>query len=177
MRRPEPPVDESWKGRGIVLDPSGTAGSSAQPRRADPSAGHITLLAAYTAVVGLGAATVGRRPFTVPTPTDVVLIGLATFKLSRLVTKEPVTQPLRAPFVEGDPGPGDEPAPAGGPLRRAVGELLTCPFCVSVWIASLGTLAYAAAPRASRLAASGLTSMAVADASQYALAGLRRLDR
>ena len=147
---------------------------------ADPSAGHLALLAAYTGGVAAAAAALGRRRrITMPTTGDVVLLGIATYKLSRLVTRERVTKPLRTPFVEAvddeqEPGVGEEPH--GGSLRRAIGELLTCPFCASVWIGTAGTLLLAAAPRAARLGASGLASMAVADAAQYGLAGLKRLE-
>ncbi len=72
-------------------------------------------------------------------PKDLMLFALATQKLSRLITKERVTTALRAPFteVEGKGGAGElEERPRGRGLRRAVGELLTCPFCLGTWIAS-----------------------------------------
>jgi hypothetical protein len=44
-----------------------------------------------------------------PKPSDVVLLGLATCKLSPLITKEKVTQPLPEPFVDRvQPGDGSE---------------------------------------------------------------------
>jgi hypothetical protein len=112
-----------------------------------------------------------------PKPGDAALLGLATFKLSRLLTKEKVTQPIREPFVEGsEPGEGSEVncEPAGSGVRRAVGELLTCPFCVSVWVATALTAAFAIAPRAVRLFSTGLAAVVVADSSQYAYSGLRK---
>jgi hypothetical protein len=70
---------------------------------------------------------------------DVVRCAAATHKLSRLLTKDPVTSPLRAPFAsyEGTSGPAElreEARGEGG--RKTVGELVTCPFCASVWVAT-----------------------------------------
>ena len=136
------------------------------------------LLATYGALVGTAAFALHRRGRTlaVPTPSDTALIGVAVFKLSRLVTKEKVLQPVREPFVEEvEGGAGSElnSRPASQGLRGAVGELLTCPFCISVWIATALVLLSAVAPRAARLVASGASATAVADASQYAFAALR----
>lgn len=39
--------------------------------------------------------------------------------------------------MEGKGGAGElEERPRGRGLRRAIGELLTCPFCLGTWIAS-----------------------------------------
>jgi Protein of unknown function (DUF1360) len=106
----------------------------------------------------------------------VVLLGLGTFKLSRLVTKEKVLQPVREPFVEHtSTGAGSEveSEPSGSGVRRAVGELLTCPFCISVWIATVLIAAFSIAPRAARLAAAGLAAVVVADTTQYAYSAFR----
>jgi hypothetical protein len=120
-----------------------------------------------------------KRPGSLPHPTagDVALLGVATFKLSRLIAKEKVLSPVRQPFVErSEAGAGSElnSHPAGTGVRRALGELLTCPFCLSVWIATVLTASYALAPGATRLILAGLGAVAVADASQYGYAGLRQ---
>ena len=72
------------------------------------------------------------------------LLGLATHKLSRIVTKDFVTAPLRAPFTrrreaEGAAEVHDEPR--GSTLSKTLGYLLTCPYCLGVWISTgLNTL-------------------------------------
>jgi len=66
-------------------------------------------------------------------------------------------------------------APAGAGARRAVGELLTCPFCTSVWIATALTTTFALSPRIARLVAAALTSAVVSDISQYAYSAMRRV--
>ncbi len=69
---------------------------------------------------------------------DLVLMGVATHKLSRLITKDRVTSFARAPFTryEEPAGHGEiEEHARGTGMRRAVGQLLTCPYCISQWVA------------------------------------------
>jgi hypothetical protein len=99
---------------------------------------------------------------------DMVLLAAGTNKLARLATQEKVTAPLRSPFTD-QVGPlgGDEseqPKPTG--LRRAVGELVTCPFCLSVWVATVLVGALSLAPRPTRFVLSALTSMTASDLLQ-----------
>lgn len=136
------------------------------------------LLATYGALLGTAAWALRRRgrPLAVPSPTDTALIGVAVFKLSRLVTKEKVLRPVREPFVESvERGAGSEvnSRPVRRGFRGAVGELLTCPFCISVWMSTGFVVMYAVAPTAARLVASAATADAVADVSQYAYTRLR----
>ena len=59
---------------------------------------------------------------------DLLLLGVATHKVSRLVTKDWVTAPLRAPFThyEGSAGAGEvKEKSRGRGMRRALGELFT----------------------------------------------------
>ena len=97
---------------------------------------------------------------------DVLLFGVATHKLSRLLAKDKVTAALRAPFAEyeDEGGPAEvEERPRGRGPRRAVGELITCPYCLDQWLAAGFTVASIFAPRATRLTASVFASVAVAD--------------
>lgn len=143
------------------------------------SASYGPLLVGYAAMGAAliaGARRFGPSPVPRPSVSDAVIIGFGTFKLSRLVAKDKVLQPVRAPFVERvEEGEGSEvnSVPGGTGLRRAVGELLTCPFCLSIWIATLFVAAFAVRPRALRLVTSGLVAVAVADASQYVYSALR----
>ena len=88
---------------------------------------------------------------------DIALLGVATHKLSMLVAQDAVTSPLRAPFTElqekQSPKSMDE-KPRGTGLRRSIGELLTCKFCVGQWVASFFTYGLVLAPAATRLVAS-----------------------
>ena len=70
---------------------------------------------------------------------DFVLLGIGTHKLSRIVAKDRVTAPLRAPFTEfkSSAGSGEvEEDTRGTGLQQVIGELISCPYCMSVWVAS-----------------------------------------
>jgi hypothetical protein len=102
---------------------------------------------------------------------DLALTSLATFKASRIITRDRVTSTIRAPFsrFQGDAGHGEvNEAARGRGMRRAIGELLVCPYCLDMWVASgfLGGLV--TAPRETRLLASVLATVSAADALQLA---------
>lgn len=134
-----------------------------------PLGGYVASMAVYgTAVAGLGAAVrvTGRRLPEGVSPWDLAVLALATHKLSRLLTKESVTSPLRAPFTTYSDSAGEaevhEQVRGEGP-RHAVGELVTCPFCLGQWIATgfVGGLVFA--PRVTRLVAAGFATLAGSD--------------
>jgi hypothetical protein len=101
---------------------------------------------------------------------DLALVSLATHKLSRTVTKDSVTSPLRAPFAkfEGSAGPGEvkEKVAVGG-AGKSIGELLTCPFCLDQWIATGFVTGLGVAPRLTRYVASIFAVRAAADLIQF----------
>jgi hypothetical protein len=102
---------------------------------------------------------------------DIVLTGVATHKLSRLIAKDKVTSFARAPFTryQEATGHGEIAETARGEgLRLAIGELLICPYCLAQWIAGAFTIGHVAAPRLTRLLASMWTAHALADAAQLA---------
>jgi hypothetical protein len=102
---------------------------------------------------------------------DLALITVATHKASRMLAKDRVTGAVRAPFtsLQADGGPGEvEERARGRGLRRAVGELLICPFCLSVWIGFAFAAGLVLAPRPTRWAASVLTVVFGSDVLQVA---------
>ncbi|HEY0637067.1 MAG TPA: DUF1360 domain-containing protein [Pseudonocardiaceae bacterium] len=136
--------------------------------------GHGVVLAAFGGLVGVlavvGRLTGSRLPER-PSVGDTVLLSIATHKVSRLLTKGVVTGPLRAPFttVEELTGEGEvNESPRGHHLRHTIGELLTCPFCLSVWVATVLTAGLLAAPRTTRLVATVLTTVTASDVLQLA---------
>ncbi len=140
-----------------------------------PLDGYLGLLATYGGAVGLGALVARRRALPErPAWSDVVLISVATHKLSRILAKDPVTSPFRAPLTRFDGAAGEgeinEEVRATGALH-AVGELVTCPFCLGQWVATGLVFGLILAPRATRLAASVFTSLTVSDFLQLAYAG------
>jgi hypothetical protein len=102
---------------------------------------------------------------------DVLLLGLATHKLSRIVTKDSVTSPFRAPFTQfvESAGAGEvNEEPRGNGMQRALGELLTCPWCVSPWLAGALTAAFTASPAVGRTIAAVLSTAAISDYLNHA---------
>ncbi|WP_308368712.1 DUF1360 domain-containing protein [Streptomyces sp. ISL-36] len=101
---------------------------------------------------------------------------MATFRLSRLLSKGVVTSPLRAPFTRFKEAAGpsevtEEPRTESG-VRGTVGALVTCPFCVGVWVATTLTGAQLLWPREVRVVTGALTVLAGADALQLAYSAL-----
>jgi hypothetical protein len=138
-----------------------------------PLGGYVRVMAVYgSAVVGLGALVGARR---IPLPErpgfgDLALVALATAKLARLTTRDSVTSPLRAPFTrfEGPGGPAEvKEQVRGDGVRHAIGELVTCPFCVSQWVATGFTFGLLFAPRATRQVAGTLAALELADLVQF----------
>ena len=145
-----------------------------------PLGGYLGTMAAYTTVIGglaAGARMSGREiPGELPVK-DLALSALATYKLSRLLTKDPVTSPLRAPFTayQGTSGPAElREEVRGSGVRKTVGELITCPFCTSVWVATGFTAGLIYLPRTTRLAMATLAALAGADMLQFVHGWLQR---
>jgi len=147
-----------------------------------PIGGYATMMAVYMgAFVGLVAAARGadvlpkRVPFR-----DIALLGVATHKLTRIVTRERVTIPLRVPFThyEGRDGAGQvREEPRGHGVQQAIGSLLTCQYCAGPWVATALAAGLMFAPRATRLACGVLSVVAVSDFLHQAYAGSRRWSR
>lgn len=144
-----------------------------------PLGSYATTLAVYGASVGvtaLAAKLTGRR---LPRPgfADVALMAITTHRVSRTLAKDPVTSPLRAPFTryEGVSGPAElHEEVRGTGARHAVGELVTCPFCLGQWVATAYAAGMVFAPRATRFAGATITAVAAADWLQLAYARLQQ---
>ncbi|HVE99874.1 MAG TPA: DUF1360 domain-containing protein [Rubrobacteraceae bacterium] len=97
---------------------------------------------------------------------DIVLLGVATHKLSNTLANDAVAMPLRAPFTEmqekQSPKMVDE-EPRGKGLRKSVGELVTCKFCLGMWMASFFTYGLVLAPRVTRVIASIFAVVTLSD--------------
>jgi hypothetical protein len=97
---------------------------------------------------------------------DLALLGVATHKLSLIGAQDAVTSPLRAPFTElrekESPKSVDE-KPRGTGLRKSIGELLSCQFCLGMWLSSFFTYGLVLAPRVTRLIATVFAVVTVSD--------------
>jgi hypothetical protein len=139
-----------------------------------PLAGDLGAMGVYLGLVSAAAAAVrasGRDlPERIPVG-DAFLLTVATFRLARRIAKDPVTAPIRAPFVrfEGQSGHAEvaEEVREHGGAKHAVGELLTCPFCLAQWVGTGFVFGYISAPAATRLAALTMTMIAGSDVLQF----------
>lgn len=144
-----------------------------------PLRDYILLIAVYNGAVA-GAIALAKRSGRLPERPrvdDLVLTTLATQRLSRLITKDRVTSVLRSPFTdyEGEGGPGEvEEAPRGEGPRRALGELLVCPFCIAQWIAAAFACGLLFAPRVTRFLTGIFSVVALADLLQLVYKGTER---
>ena len=143
-----------------------------------PLRGYVALLGTYAGLTAAAAAVVHRKGVSADRPgaADIALLAAATFRVSRTLAKDAVASPLRAPFAtyQGPGGPGEVmEAPRPGPYRHAAGELVTCPFCLTQWVATAGVVGYALFPKAARWAAAGMTAVAAADAMHFGYAKLQ----
>jgi hypothetical protein len=136
---------------------------------AQSEAPYAALSALFWAGV-LAAARAGRDEAAEPTSLgDLVAIGLASARIGSVVAEDRITVFLRRPFADG-------PAavqPKGEGLVRAVGELVTCAHCVSLWAAAALVSAHLARPRETRFVARVFAAYAVAEAARPLLARFR----
>lgn len=137
-----------------------------------PLGAYAGLVTLYSAVFGLFLYAVRRTGRTLPEridERDLLLLGIATHKLARIVTKETITSAVRAPFTrfQSAAGAGElNESTRGTGLRHAVGELLTCPFCFAVWVASSLTYGFVFVPRVTRLIAGIFCIVTLSDVLQ-----------
>jgi hypothetical protein len=165
------------------LERAADRASSARRRYAGeadrPLGGYLRVLGTYTGVLGvfgLALRATGRRLPDRLDGRDLALAAIATHKLARLIAKDPVTSPLRAPFTryEGTSGPAElHEEVRGQGSQKVMGELLTCPFCVGSWVATAFVFGLVIAPRPTRLIASIFSTLAGADALQLAYSALQ----
>jgi hypothetical protein len=142
-----------------------------------PLGGYVMVLGVYGAVLALTtviAAVTGRRLPQRWRAQDLFTVTVGTHKLSRSLTKGTVTSPLRAPFARyagtGGPAEVQEETRQESQLRHSLGELLTCPFCLDMWVAPAFVIGLIFAPRPTRLIAGCFTALAGADFLQLAYA-------
>jgi len=140
----------------------------AAPQERPPFRTYATMATAFNAAFSgglLAARRSGRLPERIETR-DMLLIGIASHKLSRVLTKDKITTFLRAPFTEyqGRGGPAEvEERTRDGEVRGAIGELLVCPYCMGLWSSGAFHLGLLFAPRVTRVVASTLTALTLSD--------------
>ncbi|OBG22096.1 DUF1360 domain-containing protein [Mycobacterium sp. 852002-51057_SCH5723018] len=147
-----------------------------------PLEGYSVVLAIYgllVALTGMVVAATGRKLPQRWGIQDLLTVTIGTHKLARTISKDAVTSPLRAPFAHysGTGGPAEvmEETRQGSALRHSVGELLTCPFCLDMWVATGFVIGLIFVPRFTRLVAGTFTALAGADFLQLAYAKAQQM--
>jgi uncharacterized protein DUF1360 len=164
---------EAGPHRGAGEDAGPYAGY-AEPEERPPFAAYALFATAFNGALAAAVMAAKRSGRDLPERVeaqDLVLIGAASHKLSRLVAKKKITSFVRAPFTElqGKGGPAElEEKARGSGLRRAAGELLTCPYCLGLWASGAFHAGLLFAPRTTRFSASVLTAMTISDFLQIA---------
>jgi len=142
------------------------------PEHDPPLGGYATLVVAHLALMGAAMTLLRRRGVELGRMEtgELVLTGVATYKLSRVIAKSWIGTAIRAPFTRYvGQGDGDEvkEVARGHGVQEAVGDLVTCPFCTAHWVASALVLGHDAAPGPTRAITRILAVDAVSDTLQY----------
>jgi hypothetical protein len=141
-----------------------TVYSGYSPERDQPTGSYVVLMGAFATLAAsfaLWFRASGRQLPDRIDGRDLALLTVASHKASRLIAKDRVTSGIRAPFTryEDDAGPGEvSEQPRGRGLRRAIGELLVCPYCLGMWISAAFVAGLLVAPRFTRWLASALVA-------------------
>jgi len=85
-----------------------------------------------------------------PSAADVAIRGLATYRLTRLIMRDEITEPIRNEVWRRLP-----------PERSHAGYLLTCEWCLSIWTASALQISRIIAPKTTRAVESVLAFSAI----------------
>lgn len=146
----------------------------APPEKQPPFGPYLAFMSIFASLVGAALATAKHQGRQLPEQVDaaqLLLIGTASHKVSRMIAKDRVTSPLRAPFteLEGKGGPAElEERSRGTGMRKAIGELLTCPFCLDLWVVAAFSVGLLFAPRVTRFVASLFAALTISDFFQIA---------
>ena len=147
----------------------------ATPQQQPPYRAYATIVGTFVASLGAvsGLAALRNRPSEEISPTDLALLGLATFKASRTVARDKVTSFVREPFVEGEAYDGEDEKPTHDTeLKQALGELVTCTRCIGTWLGAGLASMQILTPRTGRLLTTVLAAGALND---FLLAGFSTL--
>jgi hypothetical protein len=146
-----------------------------------PLGGYLAVMGVYSAGVGavaLAGRLLGRKAPVRISPWDLAQITVATHRIARTISKDPVTSPIRAPFTkyEGVSAAAElkEAVRTHTPVKHSVGELLSCPMCLAQWVATALTAGLVLSPRTTRLVAATFTAVAGADFLQYLYAYMQK---
>ena len=150
-----------------MVRPESTVNDTPSP----PLAGYGVVLGTFVAVLA-GTAALERSLGRASAPLsalDLAVLGAASFKTARVVSRERLGSVVRQPFVE---DVGETVRPTGHGLQRAIGELVTCSRCAGTWAAAGLLTARVLTPRFGRLLTLTLAVGATNDFLQASFAAL-----
>jgi len=153
--------------------PAAVAGY-AEPQKRPPFGPYLAFMSIFGTLVSAALLIARRQGRELPEKVsagDLALVGTAAHKASRLISKDKVTSPLRAPFteLEGKGGPAElEESSRGSGLQKAIGELLICPYCLGLWVVAAFSIGLVFAPRVTRFVASLFSALTISDFFQIA---------
>jgi hypothetical protein len=145
----------------------------ADPQERPPFLPYLTFMSVFGTLVATALAIAHRQGRELPAKIggELLLVGTASHKLSRLISKDKVTSPIRAPFteLEGKGGPAElEERSRGKGFQKAIGELLICPYCLGLWVVAAFSVGLIFAPRVTRFVASLFSALTISDFFQIA---------
>jgi hypothetical protein len=157
----------------MLKTPEAVAGY-AERRDRPPFLSYLAFMSIFGSLVAAALALARRQGRELPAQVsagELLLVGTASHKLSRLISKDKVTSPIRAPFteLEGKGGPAElEESSRGSGLQKAIGELLICPYCLGLWVVAGFSVGLIFAPRVTRFVASLFSALTISDFFQIA---------
>lgn len=127
----------------------------------------LTLITVFLAILGTFAGRVVKRETDVALkPFDLLLLGLSSFRIGRMIAFEGVGAPLREPFTEtrvDASGAGQTVVASGTGPRRVFGELMSCPICLGTWVAAGLVYGIHLMPRPTRVLLAIMSTTGVAE--------------
>jgi hypothetical protein len=158
----------------LLEDAPAAVAGYAEPRKRPPFGPYLAFMSIFGALLSIALVIAKRQGRELPAKVsvgDLALVGTASHKASRLLSKDKVTSPLRAPFteLEGKGGPAElEESSRGSGLQKAIGELLICPYCLGLWVVAAFSVGLLFAPRVTRFLASLFSALTISDFLQIA---------
>ncbi|WHY02116.1 DUF1360 domain-containing protein [Neobacillus sp. DY30] len=83
---------------------------------------------------------------------EFIIVTLACFRLTRLIVFDKITEFLRNPFFDEMEEENEEGTlevyyvPKGTPIKKFIGELLSCYWCTGVWVSAAVVIGYLLLP-------------------------------
>jgi len=135
--------------------------------RAATRATKLTLISIFLGVLATVASRrIKREDDLVLKPFDLLLLGLSSFRIGRMIAFEGVAAPLREPFTTTKPddsGAGQTVVATGQGVRFVLGELVSCPICIGTWTAAGLVYGLHLLPRPTRLVLAIMGTTGVAE--------------